>query len=131
MFGFLQKERMDFDFWCFYATFSIAFRLFRGGQFFISGRSRSAWRNHQPSIGKLTLPVNWDWSRVHPHERGSNSQPQCWLTTSNYSSNYSDHSATEAPQTERMQFAWYYVQTLLIFSKCYLWTIKMWLHFWR
>ena len=33
---------------------------------------------------------------MYLQERGVNSQPQCWLA-SDYSSNYLDHSATEAP----------------------------------
>ena len=43
---------------------------------FIDGGSRTARKKHRSSRGKLTILVNKDYGRVHPHERGSNSQPQ-------------------------------------------------------
>ena len=46
---------------------------------------------------------------MHQHERGSNSQPQCWLAT-DYSSNYLEHLATEAPISSNVMESWYNIR---------------------
>ena len=47
------------------------FGLFRGSQFLMVEEAGVPGENHRPSIGKLTILIKYDRSRV------SNSQPQC------------------------------------------------------
>ena len=69
------------DCWCFNTIFKHHFLAISWRPVFISGGGWRTRRKHPPLIGKLSILVNKDWSRVHGHKLGRNSQLQCWLAS--------------------------------------------------